>query len=100
MEWAGGGRKALSHPPHTPKRCGLMTAEALPAWNIFTPICAEHWDGCTRVPPRDNTRYYDGLVDKRLGCGDPDKRGSIEYRCLQCGEGPHRVAMSGTASLC
>ena len=26
--------------------------------------------------------------------------GSIEYRCLQCGEGTHRVAMSCKSSLC
>ena len=35
-----------------------------------------------------------------LGCGDPDKMGYIEYRCLQCGEGTHRVAMSCKSSLC
>ena len=31
---------------------------------------------------------------------DPEKIGSIEYRCLQCGEGKHRVAMSCQSSLC
>jgi putative transposase/transposase-like zinc-binding protein len=35
-----------------------------------------------------------------LACGNPDQMGYIEYRCLQCGEGPHRVAMSGKSSLC
>jgi len=43
-----------------------MTAEALPAWNVFKQIFAEPWDGFTRVHPRDDTRYYDGLVDKLL----------------------------------
>lgn len=71
-----------------------MIAEATPAWNVFKQIFAEHWDGFTRVYPRYNHPYYDGLVDKMLGCGNPEKIGSIEYRCPQCGEGKHLVAMS------
>ena len=86
--------------PNTLKRCGLMTAETPPAWNVFKQIFAEHWDGFKRVYPRYDRRYYDGLVDKMLGCGDPDQMGYIEYRCLQCGEGTHRVAMSCKSSLC
>jgi hypothetical protein len=77
-----------------------MTAAAVPAWNIFKQIFAEHWDGFTRAHPRSKTRYYAGLVAKMLGCGDPDQMGYIEYRCLQCGEGTHRVAMSCKSSLC
>jgi hypothetical protein len=87
-------------PPNTPKRCGLMMAEAPPAWNLFKQIFAEHWNGFTRVHPRYQTPYYEGLVDKMLRCGDPEKIGSIEYHCLQCGEGKHRVAMSCQSSLC
>ena len=77
-----------------------MTAEATPAWNVFKQIFAEHWDGFKRVYPRYDQRYYDGLVAKMLGCGDPDQMGYVEYRCLQCGAGTHRVAMSGKSSLC
>jgi hypothetical protein len=77
-----------------------MTADALPAWNVFKQIFAEHWDGFKRVSPRYDKRYYDELVDKMLGCGNPDKMGYIEYRCLYCGEGTHRVAMSCKSSLC
>jgi hypothetical protein len=77
-----------------------MIAEAPPAWNLFKPIFAEHWNGFTRVHPRSQTPYYDGLVDKTLRCGEPEKRGSIEYRCLQCGEGHHRVAMRCKSLLC
>ena len=77
-----------------------MTAAAPPAWNVFKQIFIEHWDGFKRVYPRYDQRYYDGLVDKMLGCGNPDKMGFIEYRCLQCGEGTHRVAMSCKSSLC
>jgi Putative transposase/Transposase zinc-binding domain len=77
-----------------------MTSAVPPAWNIFKQIFAEHWDGFTRAYPRYQTRYYAGLITKMLGCGDPDKMGYIEYRCLHCGEGTHRVAMSCKSSLC
>jgi hypothetical protein len=77
-----------------------MTSAVPPAWNIFKQIFAEHWDGFTRAYPRYQTRYYAGLITKMLGCGEPDKMGYIEYRCLHCGEGTHRVAMSCKSSLC
>ena len=77
-----------------------MTAAAPPAWNLFKPIFADHWDGCKRAHPRYDRRYYDGLVEKRLGGGNPDQMGYIDYRCLHGGEGTHRVAMSCKSSLC
>jgi hypothetical protein len=77
-----------------------MMAATPPAWNLFKQIFAEHWDGFKHSHPRYQTRYYDSLVDKMLGCGDPEKIGSIEYRCLHCGQGKHVVAMSCKSSLC
>ena len=77
-----------------------MTIATPPAWSVFKQIFTEHWDGFKRVYPRYDQRYYDGLVDKMLGCGNPDTMGYIEYRCLQCGKGTHRVAMSCKSSLC
>jgi hypothetical protein len=77
-----------------------MTAESPPAWNVFKQIFAEHWDAFKRAYPRYDRLYYNGLVHTMLGCGDPVKMGYIEYRCLQCGEGTHRVAMSCKSSLC
>jgi Putative transposase/Transposase zinc-binding domain len=77
-----------------------MIAEAPPAWNVFKQIFTEHWDGFTHVHPRYNTPYYASLVDKMLGCGNPAKMGYIAYRCLHCGQGQHRVAMSCKSSLC
>jgi len=69
-------------------------------WNVFQQIFAEHWDGFKHAHPRYQTSYYDGLVAKMLRCGDPDQMGYVEYRCLQCGEGTHRVAMRCKSSLC
>ena len=77
-----------------------MTAEATPDWHVFNQIFAEHWDGFTRVYPRYQRSYYDGLVEKMLGCGNPEKVGYSVYRCLHCGEGSHRVAMRCKSSLC
>ena len=91
-------------PPHcqrtTSTRCALMLAAPSRDWNVFKPIFAEHWDGFTHAHPRDQTSSYDGLVAKMLGCGNPEKRGSIAYRCLHCGQGKHLGAMRGQASLC
>ena len=69
-------------------------------WSVFQQIFAEHWDEFQRAHPRYQTSYYDGLVAKMLACGNPDKMGYVEYRCLQCGQGTHRVAMSCKSSLC
>ncbi len=90
---------ALQH-PNTPDRYGPMYAEPTPGWNVFKQIFTEHWDGFKGVRPRYNTPYYDDLVDKMLGCGNPDTMGYIEYRCLHCGQGKHRVSMSCKSSLC
>ena len=69
-------------------------------WNVFKQIFAEHWDGFTHAHPRSQTAYYHGLVAKMLDGGNPDKMGSLEYRCLHCGQGKHLVAMSCKSSLC
>jgi hypothetical protein len=76
-----------------------MMAAPAQDWHISKQIFVEHWDGCTRVYPRYHTRYYDGLVDKMLRCGHPDKIGSMEYRCLHCGQGQPLVARSWKSSL-
>jgi len=77
-----------------------MIVEPAQGWNVFKQIFIDHWDGFKHVHPRYNTRYYDGLVDKMLGCGNPDKMGYIEYRGQHCGQGKHLVSMSCKSSLC
>ena len=75
---------------------------AVPArgWSVFRQLFAEPWDAFRHAHPWSQTSYYDGLVAKMLGCGNPDKMGYVEYRCLHCGQGKHLVAMSCKASLC
>jgi len=70
------------------------------AWSIFQQIFADHWEAFQHAHPRYQTPYYDGLVAKMLACGNPEKSGYIEYRCLHCGQGTHLVAMSCKSSLC
>src|SRR5262245_42146336 len=69
-------------------------------WSVFQQIFAEHWDAFAHAHPRYQTPYYEGLVAKMLACGNPERMGYIEYRCLHCGQGTHRVAMSCKSSLC
>jgi Putative transposase/Transposase zinc-binding domain len=77
-----------------------MLAAPTRDWNIFQQIFADHWDGFTRAHPRYQTSYYDDLVAKMLACGNPEKMGDLEYRCLHCGQGKHLVSMSGKSALC
>ncbi|HEY5863961.1 MAG TPA: transposase [Candidatus Tectomicrobia bacterium] len=77
-----------------------MRTELSEDWNVFKQIFADHWDGFKHTHPRYQTTYYDDLVAKMLACGNPEKMGYVEYRCLQCGQGKHRVAMSCKSSLC
>jgi hypothetical protein len=69
-------------------------------WSVFQQIFAEHWDAFAHAHPRYQTPYYEGLVAKMLACGNPEQMGYVAYRCLRCGQGTHRVAMSCTSALC
>ncbi len=77
-----------------------MIVEPSRDWNVFKQIFVDHWQGFKQFRPRYDTPDYQGLVDKRLDCGNPDTMGSIEYRCLDCGQGKHLVSMSCKSSLC
>jgi len=69
-------------------------------WSVFQQIFADHWEAFQHAHPRYQTPYYAGLVAKMLACGQPEEMGYVEYRCLQCGQGTHQVAMSCKSSLC
>jgi len=81
-------------------RCEPMMAPSVGHWSVFKQVFADHWDEFTHAHPRYQTSYYDELVAKMLACGNPEKIGYIEYRCLQCGQGKHLVSMSCKSSLC
>jgi hypothetical protein len=69
-------------------------------WSVFQQIFADHWEAFQHAHPRYQTPYYAGLVAKMLACGQPEKMGDVEYRCVQCGQGTPLVAMSCQSSLC
>jgi len=77
-----------------------MLAAPTRDWSVFQQIFADHWEVFQHTHPRYQTPYYNGLVAKMLACGNPEKIGYIEYRCLHCGEAKHLVAMSCKSSLC
>ena len=77
-----------------------MLAAPAGDWSVFQHIFADHWETFQQAHPRYQTSYYDELVRKMLDCGNPPKMGSIEYRCLHCGQGQHLVSMSCKSSLC
>jgi Transposase zinc-binding domain len=77
-----------------------MIAEPSRDWHVFQQIFVEHWDGFQQAHHRYDTPYYDGLVTKMLACGQPEKMGYMDYRCLNGGEGHQRVSMRCKSSLC
>jgi hypothetical protein len=77
-----------------------MMAASSRDWNVFKQIFADHWEPFQQAHPHYQTAYYDSLVAKMLACGNPEKIGYSEYRCLHCGQGKHLVAMSCKSSLC
>src|SRR5439155_10580243 len=83
-----------------PTRCEPMLVQPSGDWSVFQQIFADHWDTFAHAHPRYQTPYYEGLVAKMLVCGNPEQMGSVEYRCLRCGQGTHRVAMSCKSALC
>ena len=84
----------------TPTRCDPMLAAPSRDWSVFKQIFVDHWEPFQHAHPRYQTAYYEGLVAKMLGCGNPETMGYVEYRCLHCGQGKHLVAMSCKSSLC
>ena len=77
-----------------------MMAQTSRDWSVFKQIFVDHWPEFQQFRPRYNTPYYESLVEKMLDCGNPDRMGYIESRCLDCGQGKHLVSMSCKSSLC
>ena len=88
------------HKLMTPTRCNPIMTPPSGAWSVFQQIFADHWDAFQRAHPRYQTSYYDGLVTKMLGGGNPEQMGYVEYRCLHGGQGKPVVSMRCKSSLC
>src|SRR3712207_6239953 len=77
-----------------------MKLDTIPGWSVFKQIFDDHWERFKRDNTRYDRIYYDELVEKKLGCGNPKQIGYTEYRCLDCGQGKHVVPMSCKSALC
>ena len=77
-----------------------MMAQPSGDWSIFKQSFAEHWEAfhtpshATRQPP--TMAWWPSC----WRVASPEQMGSVADRCLHCGQGTHRVAMSCTSSLC
>ena len=67
--------------------------------NTFKQIFRDHWEAFKARYPRFDTPDYDTVVQKMLDCGDPEKMGYVQYRCLYCGE-TRRIAFTCKSSFC
>lgn len=77
-----------------------MESEQKAGWNVFKQIFADHWEAFKKLILFYDKPYYDDLVKKMLNCGNPEKMGYIEYRCMHCGQETRIVSMSCKCSLC
>jgi len=66
--------------------------------NVFKQIFIDYWAEFLEMNREYQAEYYDTVIKKMLGCGDPEN-GFISYRCLQCGE-VKRVPFSCKSSFC
>ena len=66
--------------------------------NVFKQIFMDWWGKFREMDAGYQTEYYDAVIEKMLGCGDP-KNGFVSYRCLQCGE-VKKVPFSCKSGFC
>jgi hypothetical protein len=67
--------------------------------NTFKQIFRDHWEVFKARYPRFDSPDFDAAVQKMLDCGDPEKMGYVQYRCLWCGE-TRRIAFTCKSSFC
>ena len=67
--------------------------------NPFVEIFKDFWTDFKEKYPSYQPEYYDTVVGKMLGCGDP-AFGYIEYGCMHCGQHKHLVAFTCKSNLC
>ena len=67
--------------------------------NTFKQIFYDHWDEFKLAHPRFDRPDTNDTIAKMLGCGDPNKRGYVQYRCCQCGE-VRRIAFTCKSCFC
>ena len=67
--------------------------------DTFKQIFRDHWDAFKAQCPTFDRPDYNTPVQKMLDCGDPEKMGYVQYRCLFCGE-TRRIAFTCKSCFC
>lgn len=67
--------------------------------NVLKDIFTENWESFKKKHRAYDTEYYDEIVKKMLGCGDP-ANGYIEYRCVNCGKDRRIIPFSCKCTFC
>jgi len=65
----------------------------------FKDIFRTHWESFKELFPRYRSARYDEVVQKMLGCGDPEN-GYATYVCGNCGGDLKKVSFSCKSSFC
>lgn len=65
----------------------------------FKRIFQDHWGEFKLAYPRFDSPHYHAVVQKMLDCGDPQKMGYVQYRCLYCGQF-RRIAFTCKSCFC
>ena len=65
----------------------------------FKKIFSDHWQNFRQTHSGYNDDYYEGCVQKMLGCGDPSN-GYMLYRCTTCGLDGKRIAFTCKSAVC
>lgn len=67
--------------------------------NPFIQILSDFWNKFKQKYPGYSSQYYDSIIEKTIGCGDPTF-GYIEYGCTHCGGDKHRIAFTCKTKFC
>lgn len=67
--------------------------------NHFIEILKRSWSKFKRKHSSYEIEYYDEIVKKVIHCRDPEF-GYVEYQCMECGRGIHRVGFSCKSKFC
>lgn len=67
--------------------------------NPFIKILKNSWAKFKKTYTEYETDYFNTVIQKVINCKDP-KLGYVEYRCMKCGNGFHKVAFSCKSRFC
>jgi hypothetical protein len=67
--------------------------------NLFLQIIEDNWERFKKKHSSYATQYYDEVIEKVLGCGDPEF-GYVKFQCMNCGQDSKTVAFCCKSRFC